>query len=120
MADAGLSLVVIRSADLDRAARFYAAVGLHLARERHGTGSEHLAAELRGTVFEVYPLGDTSGTAAVRLGFRVPSVVAVLAAVESAGGSVVAPARESPWGVRAVVADPDGHRVELIEEARPG
>ena len=117
MADAVLSLVVIRSTDLDRAARFYAALGVRLLRERHGAGPEHLAAETGGVVFEVYPPGEAGGTAGVRLGFRVPSVAAALDAVRLAGGAVLAPAGNSPWGMRAVVTDPDGHRIELLEES---
>jgi predicted enzyme related to lactoylglutathione lyase len=123
MSGVAFNLVVIRSADLEKAASFYAGIGLALVRERHGSGPEHLAAELGGVVFEVYPLGDSTGTRAVRIGFRVSSIASVLAIVQSLGGEVVSPARESPWGIRAVISDPDGHRVELneaTEEAEPG
>jgi len=113
-----LNLVVIRVADLGRAERFYSALGVRFTRERHGAGPEHLAADLGGTVFEGYPMGESASTAATRVGFRVASVAAALAAAESAGGTIVTPARDSPWGLRGVVADPDGHRVELVEEAK--
>ena len=43
MVNAALNLVVIRASDLERAARFYAALGIRLSRERHGSGPEHLA-----------------------------------------------------------------------------
>src|SRR5262245_44186016 len=115
MADAALNLVVIRSADLERAGAFYAALGVPLVRERHGSGPEHLAGPAGVAVLEVYPRGEGGGTLGVRLGFRVASVADAVAAAQGAGGSVVSPARESPWGLRAVVADPDGHRVELVE-----
>ena len=116
MAETALNLVVIRAADLDRAARFYSALGVFLARERHGAGPEHLAARAGGVVLEVYPQAEGATTAGVRLGFRVASVMAATAAAQEAGGAVVSPARASPWGLRAVVADPDGHRVELVED----
>jgi hypothetical protein len=115
LADAVLNLVVLRSADLERAARFYAALGLRLERERHGSGPEHLAAAAGGAVFEVYPRGDAGATSGARVGFQVPSVAAAVSAAVAAGGSVVAPPREGRWGLRAVVADPDGHSVELLE-----
>jgi predicted enzyme related to lactoylglutathione lyase len=115
VADVALNLVVIRSSDLDRAARFYSGIGVRFEREQHGSGPEHLAAEIGGVVFEVYPLGSSADTLAVRLGFRVRSLDAVLAIVEPLGGSVVSAARESAWGLRAVISDPDGHRVELVE-----
>jgi len=116
MADAALNLVVIRSADLERAAGFYAALGLRLAQERHGSGPEHLSGHSGAVVLEIYPRGDGGDTLGVRLGFRVASAEATVAAAQSAGGSVVSPPRQSPWGLRAVVADPDGHRIELLEE----
>lgn len=115
MDEAALNLVVIRSADLDRAARFYGALGLRLARERHGQGPEHLAGRAGAAVFEIYPAADGGGTAGVRLGFAVRSLDEVLATLAAAEGAIVAPPRDSPWGRRAVVVDPDGHRVELVE-----
>jgi lactoylglutathione lyase len=50
-----LSLVVIRSWDIERSARFYSALGLHLEKHRHGNGPEHFASEYEGSVFEIYP-----------------------------------------------------------------
>ena len=44
-----LNLVVIRSTDLDRSARFFAALGVELAREIHGSGPEHLAGRVGQT-----------------------------------------------------------------------
>lgn len=114
-----LSLVVIRSGDLDRAARFYAALGITLGRERHGAGPEHLAGAVGGAVFEVYPAGEgqAGATAGVRLGFRVRSVADTVAAAVGAGGRLIQRPKAGAWGLRAVVADPDGHRVEVVEAA---
>jgi lactoylglutathione lyase len=120
VSDVSLNLVVIRSADLERAARFYGALGLRFTPERHGSGPEHLAARAGAVVLEVYPRGDGGSTLGLRLGFRVGSVAAAVLAASAAGGSVVSPPRESPWGRRAVVADPDGHRVELVEGGAAG
>jgi catechol 2,3-dioxygenase-like lactoylglutathione lyase family enzyme len=113
--DASLSLVVIRVADLDRAQHFYETLGLRFSRERHGSGPEHLAAQLSGVVFEVYPQGTKPSTAGVRLGFRVPSVPRSVAALERLRAAVQTPPAESCWGLRAVVVDPDGHHVEIRE-----
>src|SRR5262245_20541393 len=109
-----LSLVVMRAADLERSRRFYEALGLALTRERHGAGPEHLVAELPGVVFEVYPL-DNMPTSGSRIGFRVASVNAAIDAVRRLGAQVTSPPKPGPWGLRAVVIDPDGHRVELTE-----
>ncbi|MES2462339.1 MAG: VOC family protein [Armatimonadota bacterium] len=111
-----LNLVVIRSADLERAAAFYTLLGLSFQKHRHGTGPEHLTCEMGQTVFEIYPRKtETDSTASVRLGFRVASVESAIADLQAAGAVIVSPPKDSPWGRRAVVDDPDGHRVELTE-----
>jgi len=111
-----LNLIVLRSPDLARAAAFYSRLGLQFTQHRHGNGPEHFAAELPGGVFELYPLSpDGASTLGTRIGFRVPSVDAALAALSDYPNAVVTPARDSEWGRRAVVSDPDGHRVELLQ-----
>jgi hypothetical protein len=110
------NLVVLRSADLERAAAFYSLLGLQFSKHRHGNGPEHFAAELPGVVFEIYPVGaDGGSTSGTRIGFRVPSVDAALEALCEYPAAVLTPAKNSEWGRRAVVADPDGHQVELLQ-----
>jgi predicted enzyme related to lactoylglutathione lyase len=112
-----LSLLVLRVTDIEGSAAFYSRLGLKFSRHRHGGGPEHLAAELAGTVFELYPLApDGPSTLGTRIGFRVESVDAALAALADCPGAIITPAKDSEWGRRAVVADPDGHRVELLEQ----
>ncbi|MCI0643166.1 MAG: VOC family protein [Gemmataceae bacterium] len=110
-----LNLLVIRGADIARAQRFYEALGLRFTREQHGKGPEHLAAELDGVVFEIYPLGKGPATDGVRLGFRVPSIESALSSLQQEGAHVATPPVPGPWGLRAVVIDPDGHKVELAQ-----
>lgn len=113
-----LNLVVLRSADMERAAQFYQVLGLEFTQHQHGKGPEHYAAELGPLVFEIYPLpADGNSTTGTRIGFRVASVDEAVAALELAGGRIVSPAKDSPWGRRAVLDDLDGHRVELTEVA---
>ncbi len=117
MSQATLNLLVLRSPDLERAAAFYSRLGLQFTRHRHGKGPEHFAAELGGSVFELYPLAaDGPSTLGTRLGFSVPSLDAAIAALSDYPGAVVSPPKDSPWGRRAVVSDPDGHRVELVQQ----
>lgn len=116
MSNITLNLVVLRSPDIGRAAAFYARLGLRFSQHHHGSGPEHFAAELPGGVFELYPLSsDGQSTLGTRIGFRVPSVDAALAALRDYPGAILTPATDSEWGRRAVVADPDGHRVELVQ-----
>lgn len=101
---------------MGRAIAFYTRLGLRFSRHRHGSGSEHFSAELSGVVFEIYPAAlDAASTVGTRIGFRVPSVNAALAAIADYPASIVSPAKDSEWGRRAVVTDPDGHRIELLE-----
>jgi lactoylglutathione lyase len=111
-----LNLVVLRSPDVARAVAFYTRLGLQFAAHKHGSGQEHFAAELPGGVFELYPLSPGGlSTLGTRIGFRVPSVDVALAALSEYPAAIVSPAKDSEWGRRAVVADPDGHRVELVQ-----
>src|SRR5262245_5967332 len=111
-----LCLVVIRSTDLSRARAFYEALGLTLTEEKHGNGPKHLACQLGEMVFEIYPLEPASqATTSVRLGFRVANVDVTVAAAAVARGTIRSVAKDSPWGRRAVMVDPDGHVVELLE-----
>jgi lactoylglutathione lyase len=111
-----LNLVVLRSAHIKGAAAFYSLLGLEFKTHRHGGGVEHLSAELPGSVFELYPLTDEgSSTTGTRLGFAVTSLDAVISALQVYPGAIISPAKESPWGRRAVVVDPDGHKIELVE-----
>jgi predicted enzyme related to lactoylglutathione lyase len=116
MSSITLNLVVLRCSDLARAAEFYGRLGLTFTKHRHGSGPEHFAAELGGSVFELYPATVAGpSTLGTRIGFSVPSLDETLAALADWPGAIVSPAKDSPWGRRAVVADPDGHRVELVQ-----
>ena len=112
-----LNLVVLRSPDLVQAAAFYSRLGLQFTRHQHGSGPEHFAAELSGGVFELYPLtADGPSTLGTRIGFSVPSLDTTIAALNDYPAAVISPPKDSEWGRRAVVADPDGHRVELLQQ----
>jgi len=115
-----LHLVVIRSADIERAATFYRLLGLEFVKHSHGSAPEHFACELGQAVFEIYPRrSEMDSTSATRLGFHVPSVDRTVAELGKQGVPVLSPPKNSPWGRRAVVADPDGHTVELMEPRQP-
>lgn len=111
-----LKLVVLRVPDLERAVAFYACLGLTFDQHAHGQGPMHYAAELGGLVFELYPQASSeSSTKHVRLGFQVPDASRVLPLLEQAGGKLVSALQPSPWGPRAVIDDPFGHRIEVTQ-----
>lgn len=108
------NLIVLRARDLARVETFYRALGLNFVKHAHGKGPVHLANETRGQIFEIYPLqGKVLPTNSTRIGFSVPSVDEAFQALLAVGGEPVLAPRDSEWGRRAIVADPEGHRVEL-------
>src|SRR5688572_14131031 len=112
MSDISLNLIVVRSPDIARSVAFYSRIGLKFTQHRHGSGPEHFSAELAGGgVFELYPLSGGAPSAATRIGFRVPSVERVLVTLQDCPEAIVSALRDSEWGRRAIVSDPDGNRV---------
>jgi lactoylglutathione lyase len=111
-----LNLVVLRCADLDRAREFYSRLGLQFSRHQHGKGPEHWTGEVGGCVFELYPASsDSKSTLGTRIGFRIPNLDKTIAALSDFPGALSSPAKDTEWGRRAVILDPDGHKVELLE-----
>lgn len=115
-----LNLVVIRARDMDRLGSFYAALGLHFVKHRHGNGPEHLSSTIGETVFEIYPSNGTNeSTVSTRLGFSVPSLAGALGVLRKLDATVLAEPSSSPFGRRAIVKDFEGHKVELTEKGPP-
>ncbi|WP_326648231.1 MULTISPECIES: VOC family protein [unclassified Streptomyces] len=110
------SRILLRPSDPERSRRFYGeTLALPVYRE-FGTGPE------RGTV---YFLGggylEVSGRAAApspsaRLWLQVADVTAVYEELSGRGVEVLQPPRREPWGlIEMWIADPDGHRIVLVE-----
>jgi hypothetical protein len=116
-ASPSLNLVVLRVTDLEASTSFYRQLGLQFAPHRHGNGPEHFSAETPGGVFELYPLSNNGpASQSIRIGFRVSSVDAAVAQIRRTNpSSIISEPQVSEWGKRAVIADPDGHRVELTQ-----
>lgn len=117
MADASLSLLVLKTRRPEKLREFYASLGIDLAEERHGTGPVHYAGRVGDAVLEIYPLPDdtTPADATTRLGFVVDGVAEVVEALRAVGTRVDGEPRATKWGLRAVVRDPDGRAVELTQ-----
>ncbi|MEM1426100.1 MAG: VOC family protein [Cyanobacteria bacterium P01_H01_bin.130] len=109
-----LNLVVLRTQNMEHSRRFYESIGLQFEHHRHGNGLPHLSSIGSGAVVEIYP-ANGKDTTDLRLGFQVENMDQVLQTLEALGGSIISPAKPSPWGRRAVVKDGDGHTVELCE-----
>jgi lactoylglutathione lyase len=109
-----LNLVVIRSADIDRAVTFYRMLGMRFTQHSHGNGPVHYTSETADLVFELYPLASRQmPTIAMRLGFQVDDLDRLVVELGEIGVNILSPPQDSPWGRRAVVKDFDGHTIEL-------
>ena len=115
MAGASLKLLVLKTRQVERLRAFYQAIGIELAEEKHGDGPWHFAGQAGDAILEVYPLPSAAKTedATIRLGFVVEKLAEVVQALRDAGAAVVHEPKETAWGLRAVVRDPDGRAVEL-------
>ena len=107
-----LNLIVLRTTRIEEMRTFYSALGARFEKERHGNGPEHYAATLDDDlVLELYPSVDGAmPDSGLRLGVRVDNIEETLRSI----GQSVAP-RQTQWGLRAVVRDPDGRTVELLQ-----
>ena len=107
--------LVLYCADMDLTRSFYSALGLSFARERHGGGPEHHACDLGAFVIELYPSdGRDRGPGPQRLVFSISRLDDALTEWRSLGLRCAGPKR-SAYGRTALVADPDGREVLLIE-----
>lgn len=116
-----LNLLVIRANDPSTLVSFYSQLGLDFVEEKHESGPTHFSCNIGGSVFEIYPLGKNSQpTTGTRLGFGVPSLRIALRNLKALDSSkVIQPPQETAWGITAIVADPEGHKVELREASSP-
>ena len=69
-----------------------------------------------GTTLELYPAPPAAGAdASTRVGFAVADVASTCEVLRAAGHAIRSEPKASEWGVRAVVVDPDGRAVELLQ-----
>lgn len=108
-----ISLLVVHAHDIEQSREFYIRLGLSFSEEKHGSGPRHYAAVLDGIVFEIYPCRTNRPATQMHLGFRVTSVDSIVENLRNHGATIISEPKDSPWGRRAVVEDPDGNAVEL-------
>ncbi len=120
MADVSLTLLVLKTRQLEQLRMFYQTLGVDLVEEQHGRGPVLFAGRAGTVVLEVYPLPDdgTPVDSSTRLGFAVENVAGVIRALEGTGTRIVTPPRETARGLQAVVKDPDGRSVPADKPAQ--
>lgn len=118
----GWASVAIHSSKADEALRFYQSLGMSFAPDAHDDGApRHFESELDGRHFAIWPT-DEQGEApgwghpgCTLIGFVVDDLDATLAGLRLAGGTITHGPDHMPWGYWAVVSDPDGRPVEVVQ-----
>lgn len=117
----GVGAVVLFSSRPESCIEFYRAIGLPLEREQHDDdGPVHYACELGDVHVAVFPAEGHGNAPELTepgssfVGFAVPSVQTAVDNARQAGCQVMQEPVEYPWGVRAVLRDPDGRPVEVF------
>lgn len=113
-----ISSLVLYASDVTATAEFYRQLGV----EFHPAGPGRLVADVGGCRFAISTSssGDAArqgGAGTVMPGIDVVSVDAAIGRVISGGGTVLRAAETLDWGRRAVLSDPDGRAVEIVERS---
>ncbi len=107
-----VNLLVLRTPNLEELRIFYSSLGAKFHSEKHGSGPHHYAATIGDDfVLELYPLRNgTAPDIELRLGLQVSDLAESLHSLGCKGKPL-----STPTGRRAVVYDPDGRTIELLE-----
>ncbi|MCE9583637.1 MAG: VOC family protein [Planctomycetes bacterium] len=110
------SLVVLKTHKMEDLRDFYEALGFQFKEEQHGKGPIHWSVKAGDAVFEIYPAPDGHTVdKSTRIGFALDDVTAAVEAVRAHGARIDSKPNSGPDGLRAIVRDPDGRAVELIQ-----
>ncbi len=113
MSNVSLYLIVLKTHQIEAVKLFYETIGIELIEEQHGNGPVHYAGKVGGTVLEIYPIHEGVADSTVRLGFVVEDLEYVLESLSRLELSPKKTAKQTEWGLRVIVKDPDGRSVEL-------
>ena len=113
-----LNLVVIRSQDIERLAKFYEKLGMEFEYHKHGKGPLHYSVKLDKTIFEIYPLfkKQKKPDNSLRLGFEIENLDELITKMRMEDIEIEKEPKESEFGYYAVIKDLDGRKIELKEK----
>lgn len=112
------SRVLIAPTDFQRSVEFYQeTLGLQIYREFGAAGRQTgVVFFLGGGYLELSGSGSTSAMGSVTLWLQVPDLAVEHERLAAAGVTIIEPPRRMPWGLDEMwAADPDGHRLCLVE-----
>lgn len=111
-----LNLLVIKTNQLDEIKNQYELLGFDFTYHNHGKGPFHYSANLGDIIFEIYPLPKNKAIAddTTRLGFSISNIRELVNKLENTNWKICSDISETEWGIRAVIQDLDGRKIELI------
>jgi lactoylglutathione lyase len=115
MPNVKLTLLVLKTRQIEALKAFYGSLGIELIEEQHGKGPIHYSGQVGDGILEIYPLSDDTLVAdeTTRLGFSVEGMDQVVHELRACDTPIVSEPKATQWGLRSVVRDPDGRSVEL-------
>jgi lactoylglutathione lyase len=110
-----VAALVLNCRDIEASVRFYKALGLDVKETKHG-GPVHWTCTLGGVHFALYPAtAQHAPQNATQISFTCDRLDLALQKTRELGATILEPPAPKPWGLTAVVEDPDGRRVELLQ-----
>ncbi|MBO9703426.1 MAG: VOC family protein [Sporocytophaga sp.] len=114
-----ISLLVLKTRQLQLLVDFYSTLGLSFQEEKHGSGPTHFSCSIGKFVLEIYPLPKSVAVAdsTTRLGFSVNNLDEIIKKLKDNNSQIVSEPVNNEWGYSAIVKDPDGRSIELKDDA---
>jgi len=112
---------VIHSYNLVESHEFYSKIGFNIQKHKHGDGDQHLVCKNGDVLLEIYPLANSNkqdATKNIRIGFKVASHGTILNQFDFFKQYFYIPPRETEWGKKMSLIDPDGHIIDLFEYSK--
>src|SRR5579859_231469 len=113
-----LTLLVIRSAIPEQLAKFYKHFGITFEHHRHGNGPYHYSGHIGPTLLEIYPMakGQERPDITLRLGLAIDAFDEIIDKLNALDTTFHQPPTSTEWGLMAVIADPEGRKIELYKK----
>jgi lactoylglutathione lyase len=110
-----LSLVVIKTNQLEKLVEFYSRFGLTFDYHNHGSGPFHYTTKIGVTYLEIYPLPKSQAVAdkTTRLGITVENLDELIKTLRENAVKILSEPAQTEFGYNAIVEDPDGRKIEL-------
>lgn len=114
-----IRLLVLRTKEIETLSNFYSLLGLNFEYHQHGKSPFHYSASIGQTILEIYPLtkGQIEADSSLRIGFGIDQFDKIIEQLKKAEVLFIAEPLQTEFGYMAVIADPDGRKIELHKKS---